>query len=291
MKVERILCPVDFSPASDAATAYAIDLAKRLGARIGLMHTVYANAGGAYADTLDLNRFYTMMRGEAQARMRRAQERYADAGVDLEPLLHEGPVVEELRHAAAEWKADLVVMATHGRHGFRRWVLGSTAEGLLRALPMPILTLTEPEAQRARSRLAHVVAAVDFPLEPEAAVLEAALGLAARHGARLTLLHVLHGVSTGVRQHYEQILMEALEQRLLATVPPDLKELGAVNVVVEAGAADQRLVEWAAREDVDLLVLGGRPKGTMARAVAGATLERLVREAKCPVLTVPAQPQ
>lgn len=286
MTIERILCPTDFSAAADAAAAYTVDLAQRLGARVAFMHTVYANAGD-YGGSLDLDRYYTLMRGEAESRLERLRRRHVDSGVTTEALVREGPVVEELRLAAEEWQADLVVMATHGRQGFQRWLVGSTAQGLLRLLPVPVLTLTRPEAQRAHGRLAQVVAAVDFPLQADGPALELALSLAARHGARLTLLHVLHGVSAGLRRHYEDILTSALEQRLLERVPAELRELSAVDVVVESGMADDVLVSWAARGDMDLLVMGGRPKGLLAKAVSGATLERVVREAQCPVLTVP----
>ncbi|QKT04155.1 universal stress protein [Ectothiorhodospiraceae bacterium 2226] len=285
MNLQRILCPVDFSRASEAAADYAAAIAQPLGATVGLVHAVYAEPAGSYGQNLDLDALYTAMRGEALSRMQRLQVRLGPSGVPTETILREGPVAQELQAAIGAWPADLVVMATHGRRGVRRWVLGSAALDLLQGLRVPLLTLGQAQEQQARSRLAHVVAAVDFPLAPQASVLEAAARFATLRGGRLTVLHVMHELGVGARRPYEEVLVDALAQRLAAALPDEVQ--GRVEVSVEPGRLGERVLDWAARENVDLLVLGARPREPQARLLAGATVERLLCAASCPVLTVP----
>jgi len=60
-------------------------------------------------------------------------------------------VAEVIVREAKKWKADLIVMGTHGRRGFNRLVLGSDAEGVLRSSPVPVLMVRSP-APRARRK-------------------------------------------------------------------------------------------------------------------------------------------
>jgi nucleotide-binding universal stress UspA family protein len=71
--------------------------------------------------------------------------RPADPAVRVEWLLREAPDVQAILDAAAELKADLIVMGTHGRTGFRRLVLGSVTEEVLRKAPCPVLTVKGPQ--------------------------------------------------------------------------------------------------------------------------------------------------
>ncbi|QKT04168.1 universal stress protein [Ectothiorhodospiraceae bacterium 2226] len=286
-QIERIVCPVDFSPASEAAAEYALQLAQRLKARVAFLHSLYAQLAGVYSETLDLDELYRSVRREADAKLGALRARAEAAEVPAELAVVEGPVAPAVREFAQRWSADLVVMATHGRQGLRRWLLGSTAEGLLRSLPAPLLTMARPDKQHLNSRLEHVVVGVQFDPETDGPIMEYALMLASKHGARLTLVHALEGLNIAARQDYTDILKEGLEARLWRLVPAELRELGTVSVVVEEPLPAEALLRWGGREDVDLVVIGARRKGLVVRALMGATVEALVRQSPCPVVTVP----
>lgn len=289
--IERIVCPADFSPGSDAAADYTLQLAKRLGARVALVHSLYAQLAGVYSETLDMEDIYRDARRQAEAGLGRLMQRAAALGVPAEQIILDGPVAPAIREHAKHWNADLVVMATHGRQGLRRWLLGSTTEGLLRNLDVPLLTLVRPEEQRPNSRLEHVVAGLQLDEASDAPVLEYALMLASRHGARLTLVHALEGVNIAARADYREVLKQGLAERLWRRVPGELRELESVATVVEETLAPEALLGWAQREDVDLVVIGARRKGLVERALMGATVEAVVRQAACPVVTVPIAPR
>jgi len=61
-------------------------------------------------------------------------------------------VADVIVREAKKWKADLIVMGTHGRRGFNRMVLGSDAEGVLRTSPVPVLMVRSPEPRARRKK-------------------------------------------------------------------------------------------------------------------------------------------
>jgi nucleotide-binding universal stress UspA family protein len=75
--------------------------------------------------------------------------RPANPTVRVERALREGPFTQVILEAALEFRADLIVMGAHGRTGFRRLILGSVAEEVLRKAPCPVLTVKVPVAAAA----------------------------------------------------------------------------------------------------------------------------------------------
>ena len=149
-RITHILVPADFSPASDAALAWARDLAQQYGAHVSLLHVVTdPRAVGMWTPEV-----YVPANAETQERLlREARERLERAlpadersrfAVTIDARL--GDVAENILEAAREQKVDLIVMGTHGRHGLAHLILGSVAERVLRDATCPVLT-THAEAQ------------------------------------------------------------------------------------------------------------------------------------------------
>jgi len=141
---QRILVPVDGSPTSARGLQEAITLAKLTGGRIRLLHVVddmpalmTLDGYGALAGDL-----LGVMRDAGQKILDEARERVQASGVPVETALFEsleGRLCERVVQQIEEWKADLVVLGTHGRRGVRRLVLGSDAEQVLRTATVPVL--------------------------------------------------------------------------------------------------------------------------------------------------------
>jgi nucleotide-binding universal stress UspA family protein len=70
--------------------------------------------------------------------------RLADLGAAIDYRLEEGEPAREILRAAAETNCDLIVLGTHGRTGFRRLLLGSVAEQVMRRADCPVLTVNRP---------------------------------------------------------------------------------------------------------------------------------------------------
>jgi nucleotide-binding universal stress UspA family protein len=151
---QRILVPVDGSPTSNTGLDEAIRLARLTGAQLRVLHVVDPMAitlgasayGFAGADLL------TALEDAGRAILQAARDRVAAAGVAVDTALA-GPVggrvcdhvVEQIR----AWRADLVVLGTHGRRGVGRVLLGSDAEQVLRSATVPVLLVRSTAAAAA----------------------------------------------------------------------------------------------------------------------------------------------
>ena len=140
-RFQTILCPTDFSLTAARAFEYAADLARAYDARLVVMHAFFPAVLGERTAAYLPDEVKAL---RAAARKQLDELRPADPPVRVERLLREAPDVPAILDAAAELKADLIVMGTHGRTGFRRLVLGSVTEEVLRQAPCPVLTVRAP---------------------------------------------------------------------------------------------------------------------------------------------------
>jgi nucleotide-binding universal stress UspA family protein len=139
--VRRVLVPVDFSGRSDDAVRYARALADLSGARVDLLHAVDTGfepdvygVGMLWHEALPsiVERCRAAMAETAEALL---GERAGDLHVEVA-----SPAAAVL-HAVERLGADLVVMATHGRTGLKRFALGSVAEKVVQHAPCPVLVV------------------------------------------------------------------------------------------------------------------------------------------------------
>jgi nucleotide-binding universal stress UspA family protein len=145
-QIKRMLVPTDFSPASDIAFEYGLDLATREGATMHVAHVLdessFATAypDGFYAELPGLR---AQLLHEAEKRLAALADRCRSAGVQTTTEVLIGRTAPAIVEAASDWEADVIVMGTHGRSGFAHLVLGSIAERVLRTAPCPVLTVRE----------------------------------------------------------------------------------------------------------------------------------------------------
>ena len=146
---KKILCPTDFSDASQHALQYAMDFAVKLGASVEVLHVyqlpIYAFPDGAVIPRAELT---TEILNAAQEHVERIVEKLKGSGVEVSSKLVEGVPHSEIEREAAAVGADLVVMGTHGRTGLSHMLLGSVAERVLRTSKVPVLTVRHPESKK-----------------------------------------------------------------------------------------------------------------------------------------------
>lgn len=145
---KRILMPTDGSASSDLAVTQGLELAKQLGAEVTFLHVLEnpLTAGYATPETLPYAaELYQDLREAGAQLLERAKAKAAAVGVTANTVLveHHDPV-EAVHDAEADH--DLVVMGTHGRRGFNRWMFGSVAEGALRRSTKPYLVVRAQDA-------------------------------------------------------------------------------------------------------------------------------------------------
>lgn len=142
MAFRHLLVPVDFTDASERALDYAVALAGKLGAQVTVIHAYqvpsYTFPEGAFLPTADL-----------AARLAEAAQRHLDEvvgsrsakGARITKHLRNGDAAEETLAAASELGADAIVMGTHGSGALQRALLGSVAAKVIRASPLPVITV------------------------------------------------------------------------------------------------------------------------------------------------------
>jgi nucleotide-binding universal stress UspA family protein len=141
--IHRIVCPIDFSPASANALRVALDYARAFKAEI---HAVHAYQLSAYASpNSDLAR-------DLEEQIRKEVETFLATiethGVPVKMALRLGVPYVEIVEAARELNAELVVMGTTGKTGLQHLLLGSVAERVVRTADVPVLSVryVEPKA-------------------------------------------------------------------------------------------------------------------------------------------------
>jgi nucleotide-binding universal stress UspA family protein len=141
---QRILVPVDGSPTSTRGLQEAVKLARLTGARLRLMHVVdeLALASGLEASTMMTGEMMQLLREGGARLLAKAKARADKAGVAADSVLCDslaGRICDQVVDQAKAWRADLIVLGTHGRRGIGRMLLGSDAEMIVRLATVPVL--------------------------------------------------------------------------------------------------------------------------------------------------------
>jgi nucleotide-binding universal stress UspA family protein len=287
----RILVATDFSRDAERALDIALEIAARAQSEVHLVHAL--TLPSTYYAAYEINfpsAFDQAEREAALALLAEAEARVRAAGCIGTSRLGFVPAAQCIAEHAGRIGADLVVVGSHGRSGWRRAVLGSVAEATVKQCPVSVLTVRgEGRAEAPRT----IVAGTDFSA-PARRALEVAASWARGFGARLHLVHALEPPVTLVtrfelpaRDDLPQRARELAAERLAALA----KELGGVDVRTEvvAQAPHAALDAVAQRERADLIVTGSRGLGGVAHALLGSVAERTLRHAPCSVLTVKAK--
>ena len=145
MRFQRVLIALDDSALAAHAVDVGIALTRALGAEAALVHVVDPKLAYVPDSGIPAARIMADLKREGHALLEAAVARTPDAP-PLWQFLREGGPPHEIIAAAREWNADLIVLGAHGRSGFRRMLLGNTAEAVLRHAPCPVVAVRAHEA-------------------------------------------------------------------------------------------------------------------------------------------------
>ena len=147
---ERILVPVDGSAPSQRGLDEAVAQAAKFGSKLRLVHVLDESALAMSNDlAMNVGALIAMLREGGEQVLAKAAERARSRGIEADAVLHDtfsGRICDLVIREATEWKADLIVIGTHGRRGAGRLLLGSDAEQILRLAPVPVLLVRQPDA-------------------------------------------------------------------------------------------------------------------------------------------------
>jgi nucleotide-binding universal stress UspA family protein len=211
-------------------------------------------------------------------------------GVTAHVCLLEGDPSEEILRYSRITKMDLLVIGTHGRRGFDRWILGSVAERVVQKARCAVLTVPpgDSDLTAAPERIVCPLELVDS--EP---TLDAAFSMARAFRAELLLVHVLTDLPPLATQAegvdwpaLAARLEEAARHRLSSAVA--LQEASGVShqSVVVSGKPYREILKVADARHASLIVMGIHGSSPIERMFFGSTALQVLRLARCPVLTV-----
>jgi nucleotide-binding universal stress UspA family protein len=143
---KQILVPVDFSKGSDRAVAQAEQLATALGAQLELFHAYQLPVFALPDSSVTVSpTFVADLTDRAQKELNRHRDALEARGIKATVKLLEGNPADAIVERAEAIHAAMIVLGTHGRSGFRRFLLGSTVERVVRMATVPVLTVHLPE--------------------------------------------------------------------------------------------------------------------------------------------------
>ena len=297
VEFKNILCPIDLSDASVRPLVYAAAFARWYQARLTVLHVVptfdpMQVRSGSLGDPVHI--VHPMPREQVLDELRAALGAAQTETLDVTLAAETGGTVPTIVDRAVTMPADLLVMGTHGRSGFDRFLLGSVTEKVLRKAPCPILTV--PPHAPAKAPVEVTFKRILCPVDFSPSALQAfgfALDLVRQAGGSVTVLHAIEWLADEARAHadfnlqdYRQHLVEDAHARLQALIAEQPRTGCAMEDVVVAGRAYREILETAAAQETDLIVMGAQGRGGMGLTLFGSTTQQVVRAATCAVLTV-----
>jgi nucleotide-binding universal stress UspA family protein len=299
IRIDKILVPVDFSEPSKQALAYGASLALQFKAKLFIAHVVPCTPFVAEAYPIDTFECEKTRYEAAKADMATLlPPEYTDK-IQTEIIVKVGDVHDELLGIMSSEGIDLVVMGTHGRRAFERFLLGSVTERMLRKSAVPVLTVSHLDASHEIRtpdpvQLRRIVYATDLSSESGGGFHFAA-ELARAYKIPLSVVHVFDalenaywGAEMGVFVPEDVVQMRKnVKERIDRAVERELQGGITIDTIMRNGKPYQEIINYAEEAKADLIVVDMRYKGRLERAVLGATAERLIRAATVPVLSVP----
>jgi nucleotide-binding universal stress UspA family protein len=280
LEIKRILVPTDLSEKSIVSLQYARFFAEHFSSALTLLYVdpivfPVTEAGGEMPLGIASSE-------EHIATLETELRAYGDAallGLPYNVAAVVGQPVPMIVREEEERAIDLVIMATHGLRGWRRLILGSVTEGVLREGNCPVLSVNRSEGRlRTPDPVKRILCPINFTGVARAS-LEYASHLAAACEAELAVVHVAENDD---HRHETAAVMD-----VRAWIDPAVQNRCTYREIALRGGAAERVLDCAEDLGADLIVIGAQHKRFRDETVIGTTTERLVRFARVPVLSVP----
>jgi len=145
LPISKILCPTDFSEPSFKGIKAANELAEHFSAKLILISVVtppYPMGAPGVPASYKTEEYYEEMTQYANQSMEKIENEMISPGVETRKFVLQGHAVDEIIKRAENENVDLMVIATHGWTGWRKWVFGSVTDKVMRLAKCPVLTVS-----------------------------------------------------------------------------------------------------------------------------------------------------
>jgi nucleotide-binding universal stress UspA family protein len=230
-----------------------------------------------------------------------------------------GQPADEIEQITRENDIDMVITATHGGSGIKRFLIGSVTNRLVKILSCPLLVLHAKEKHLAspiegRINLKRILVGCDFSPDSQLAF-DYALSLAQEFQTQLYLAHVMKpkpieipaadylpegdqvswaraeypGISKkelSDNKEAKDALSDSFEDRLAHMVPEDSRNWCTPVTILLEGEPYKELITYAEKEKIDMIILGVHGHSLLEQFLVGSTTDRVISRAACSVLAV-----
>jgi universal stress protein A len=294
LTVRSILCPVDLSEHSRQALLWASAIAQYRGGELTVLSVIEPLLAQAAGIRLGVD----LAREEAEPALREFVDATLPQGVrqasHVRIEVTVGDPAEAILQTGRRLKAGLIVMGTHGLGGFRKLLLGSTTEHVLRRTEWPVLAVppgavNAPAVEQPGVQLRKILLATDFR-ESAMSATQWAADLAIDVAAPLVLAHVVEPVL--VSPLWEALVADfedervASGRRMLAKLSASLRDV-QTECAVSVGRPAEGIASLAVEHGAGLVVMGLADAGDSEPRVPGSTAYSVLRSAHVAVVVVP----
>ena len=306
-----VLVPLDGSELSGQALPYAKMVAKSTGATLVLLRAVnsyprelvqpglaaYRRDDGGMPTSEEWDEVRGKINAGADDYLERMAASVADEGLQVETALREGSPEEVIMNEAAKDAGTLVAMATHGRSGVGRWLMGSVTDRIVRGGENPTLVIRahedRPDEVLPLNRVVITVdgSSVSESAEPHAVAMAKALGVG------VTVLRAVPPSSYGetfaefAPSAYAQHFNDEVKSEAQGYVDEKIREIKALGIEdVNGRVADSQpgnaILDEVGEEGDELVVMATRGLSGVGRWLMGSVTDKVIRHSPGPVLVV-----
>jgi nucleotide-binding universal stress UspA family protein len=292
----KLLLATDGSNFSSAATQAVVAQVKRKGTEIRVMHVVntmtepFPEMTAFDAEVMNAP---NPQRKPAEALVQRTAKLLRAEGFNATTVVDWGDPRSKIIEVATKWRADLIVLGSHGRTGLRYLLMGSVSDGVAHHAPCSVQIVRAPKNQRT-SKTLRVLLAIDDSQCSQAAA-NAVLGQVKPDGTEVRLLRILEpfpvaeAEKIGTREYPDfagaRAKLRDQAKTKLSKIVAKLQSIGfkSCQIVEEEGDPRDIILDYADRWGADLIVVGSHGRKGIKRFLMGSVSEAVSRYAGCSV--------
>lgn len=267
--MRTILVPTDFSENAVNVLNYAIELAKKEGAKIVLLHVFHLEPSPHY---MDIAYESNLAEEKWMNKLRSLQTKVAHAGdIKTQLVTRMDLAVDGILAEAEERKADLIVMGTKGATGLKEVFMGSNASRVIEKANCPVLVVPEGAFYSHMKKITYATNYNKIDVEAVRQLLE----IAVPFSAQVNLLHVYEGDEAEAKNEMTRFIREEGKKISYSNLSYEL---------IKGEDVEKKLEEYLESGAADLMVVSTHKHDLRDRLFSSNTTKKLVCHAKVPVL-------
>ncbi len=287
-EIRRILVPVDFSEYSRNACHYALNLAKKLGADIKILHVYYAPIvdlvpiTDAYSIQVDMDINLREMESNARKQLlsfvsdirNEAVERGMD-GIKIGYSLREGIIEDEIARMARDYKPGIIVLGTKGKGEKQSDIIGSVVYRVLDRTRLPVLAIPEHSKYDAAKEVKNIAYVTHFD-DSDYIAIRRLISIVSEFEVKVYCVHL----SKNSEKNWDKVKMDNLRDYFR-------KVHRGIEVECHLLEGDDNIKEVEAfveKYDIDLLSIVNRKRGLLARLFNPGLTRKLIYQSNIPLL-------